>query len=93
MRVKKGYAAGVELAGVGCRFSGINPITSSKLWKRVVLPKMLYRSELWQLTKQKCLMLEKCQNIFVRVIEGLLPGTSGSAARGLLGLYGALRER
>lgn len=85
--VKKGYAAGVELAGVGCRSGGINPITSSKLWKRVVLPKMLYGSELWQLSKQKCLMLEKCQNIFVRVIEGLLPGTSGSAARGLLGLW------
>ena len=85
--VNVGYAAGVELASVGCRFGGINPITASKLWKRVVLPKMLYGSELWQLDKGKCLMLEKCQNVFVRVTEGLLPGTSGSAARGLLGLW------
>lgn len=85
--VKKGYAAGVELASVGCKSNGINPITASKLWKRVVLPKMLYGSELWVLNKRKCLELEKCQNVFVRVIEGLLPGTSGSAARGLLGLW------
>ena len=32
-------------------------------------------------------MLEKCQNVFLRVIEGVLLGTSGSAARGLLGLW------
>ena len=50
--VKKGYAAGVELAGVGCRSSDINPITSSKLWKRVVLPKMLYGSELCNLPNE-----------------------------------------
>jgi hypothetical protein len=85
--IKECYAAGVELASVGCRSGGINPATASKLWKRVVLPKMLYGSELWQLDRGKCLMLEKCQNIFVRVTEGLLPGTSGSAARGLLGLW------
>jgi hypothetical protein len=48
---------------------------------------MLYGSELRQLDRGKCLMLEKCQNIFVRVTEGLLPGTSGSAVRGLLGLW------
>ena len=30
---------------------------------------------------------EKCQNVFLSLIEGLLPGTSGSAARGLLGLW------
>ena len=65
LRTKEGYAAGVELASVGCRSGGINPVTASKLWKRVVLPKMLYGSELWQLDRGKCLMLEKCQNIFV----------------------------
>ena len=37
--VKDGYAAGVERISLGCRSGGINPITASKLWKRVVLPK------------------------------------------------------
>ena len=32
-------------------------------------------------------MLEKCQNVFLSVIEGLLPETSASAARGRLGLW------
>jgi hypothetical protein len=42
---------------------------------------MLYGCELWLLNKAKCVMLEKCQNVFLRVTEGFLPGTSGSAAR------------
>ena len=84
--VKDGYATEVKLASLGCRSGGINPITASKMWKRVVLPKILYGCELWLLNKAKCLMLKKCQNVILSVIEGLLPGTSGSAARGLLGL-------
>ena len=76
----------MKLVSLGCRSGGINPTTASKLCKTVVLPKMLYVCELWLLNNEKCLMLEKCQNVFLRVIEGLLPGTSGSAARGLLGL-------
>ena len=32
-------------------------------------------------------MLARCQNVFPCVIEGLLPGTSGSAARCVLGLW------
>lgn len=85
--VKKGYMAGAELAGAGCRCQGVNPVIACRMWKRVVLPKMLYGCELWQFNKQNILQLEKCQNVFVRIIEGLLPGTSASAARGLLGLW------
>jgi hypothetical protein len=46
---------------------------------------MLYGSELWQLNCKDIVELEKVQNTTVRIIQGLLPGISGSAARGLLG--------
>ena len=48
---------------------------------------MLYGAELWILNQTRLLKLDKVQNIFVRVCLGLLGGTSGSAARGLLGLW------
>jgi hypothetical protein len=48
--------------------------------------KMLYGCELWQLNRHDIVELEKVQNITVRIMQGLLPGISGSAARWLLGL-------
>ena len=48
---------------------------------------MLYGCELWLLNKANCLMPERCQNVFPRVIEVLLTGTSGSAAGCVLGLW------
>ena len=72
---------------VGCRFNGINPLLAIKLWKRIALPKMLYGAELWTLNGMKLSKLEKVQNTFLRVCLGLLGGTSGSAARGFVGLW------
>ncbi len=84
---KRGQAIGIGLANLGCRFNGMSPVVATKLWKRIGLPKMLYGAELWILNQTRLLKLEKVQNIFVRVCLGLLGGTSGSAARGLLGLW------
>ncbi|CAB4017039.1 Hypothetical predicted protein [Paramuricea clavata] len=84
---KKGQAIGIGLANLGCRFNGMSPLVATKLWARIALPKMLYGAELWTLNREKLSKLEKVQNIFLRVCLGLLSGTSGSAARGLLGLW------
>ena len=84
---KSGQTAGISLANVGCTFNGINPLVAVKLWKRIALPKMLYGAELWTLNRMKLSTLEKVQNTFLRVCLGLLGGTSGSAARGFVGLW------
>ena len=84
---KKGQTIGIGLANLGCRFNGMSPLVATKLWVRIALPKMLYGAELWTLNREKLSKLEKVQNTFLRVCLGLLSGTSGSAARGLLGLW------
>ena len=84
---KAGQTAGISLANVGCRFNGINPLLAIKLWKRIALPKMLYGAELWTLNGMKLSKLEKVQNTFFRVCLGLVGGTSGSSARGFVGLW------
>ena len=84
---KSGQIAGISLANVRCTFNGINPLVAIKLWKRIALSKMLYGTKLWTLSRMKLSKLEKVQNTFLRVCLGLLGGTSGSAARGFVGLW------
>ena len=84
--VTRGREAGMVLMKMGAHYGGLNPLISIELWKRIGIPKMLYGCELWQLNRQDIFELEKVQNITVRIMQGLLPGISGSAARGLLGL-------
>ena len=94
--VSKATCAGREacfmLMAVGTRYGGLNPTVSSNLWRKIGIPKFLYGSELWQLKMNNYIELEKVQNIMVRIMQGLLPGTSGSAARGLLGLLSVEAE-
>ena len=71
---------------MGARYGGLNPVIAADLWKRIGIPKMLYGCELWHLDRHVVSKLEKVQNITVRIMQGFLPGTSGSASRGLLGL-------
>ena len=47
---------------------------------------LLYCCELLYLTMKQFSKLEKIQNIFCRIAQSLLPGISGSVARGLMGL-------
>ncbi|CAB4026160.1 Hypothetical predicted protein, partial [Paramuricea clavata] len=94
--VSKATCAGREvcfmLMAVGTRYGGLNPMVSSNLWRKIGILKFLYGSELWQLKMNNYIELEKVQNIMVRIMQGLLPGTSGSAARGLLGLLSVEAE-
>ncbi len=85
--VTRGREAGMVLMKMGAHYGGLNPIISVELWKRIGIPKILYGCKLWQLNRQDIFELEKVQNITVRIMQGLLTGISGSAARGLLGLY------
>ncbi len=84
--LKKGYAVIDMMVAMGCRHGGLNPKVATKLWRSIALPHLLYGCELWYLTMKQFSKLEKIQNIFCRIAQSLLPGISGSAARGLMGL-------
>ena len=84
--VGKGKEVCFFLRSLGSRYGGLNPITASYLWKQIGIPKFLYGSELLKLSKTDIIELERVQNIMLRIMQGLLPGTSGSAARRLLGM-------
>ena len=73
-------------------FAELNPVIAADLWKRIGIPKILYGCELWHLNRHAVSELEKVQNITVRIMQGFLPGTSGSASRGLLGLLSVEAE-
>ena len=83
MAVGKGREVCFFLMSLGSRYGGLNTITASYLWKQIGIPKFLYGSELWKLSKTDIIELERVQNIMLRIIKGLLPGISGSVARGL----------
>ena len=84
--VDKGREVCFFLMSLGSWYGELNPITASYLWKQISIPKFLYGSELWELSKTDIIELERVQNIMLRIMQGLFPGTSGSAARGLLGM-------
>ena len=71
---------------MGARYGGLNPVIAVGLWRRIGIPRMVYGCELWQLNRNDISEIEKVQNIMVRVMQGFLPGTSGSASRGRLSL-------
>ena len=74
-------AAGREL--------GLNPLVSLKLWKVIALH---IWCELWRLSGKEIKRLEKAPNLMVRIMQGLLPGSSGYACRGMLGMGDILSE-
>ena len=70
---------------MGARYGGLNPVIAVGLWRRIGIGRMVYGCEPWQLNRND-VRVRKMQNIMVRVMQSFLPGTSGSASRGLLGL-------
>ena len=76
----------------GGRELGLNPLVSLKLWKVIALPSMLYGCELWRLSGKEIKRLEKTHNMMVRIMQGLMPGSSGYACRGMLGMWDILSE-
>ena len=76
----------------GGRELGLNPLVSLKLWKVIALPSVLYGCELWRLSGKETKRLEKAPNLMVCIMQKLLPGSSGYACRGMLGMWDFLSE-
>jgi hypothetical protein len=83
-----GRKAFLGLVGAGVRPRGLNPITSSRLYKVIVLPRFLYGCELWtNLSQKNLIQLETVNRFCIKQMQGLSIRTRSVIALGLLGLY------
>ena len=83
----KGRGAYMSLCGAGVRPNGLNPLTSTKLYKTIVLPRCLYGCELWShLTAENLLQIEKMQRVCCKLSQDLATRVRSDMVSSLLGL-------
>ena len=77
----------LSLTNSGIHDGGLNPLTSKRIYKAVVIPKALYGCELWNSLLPKHMeILEKAHRFCVRFIQSLPRSTSTDVAFTLLNL-------
>ena len=87
-RCQKGKNSFHAMIGYGVHPSGLNPLTSSSLYKKVILPTILYGSELWNnMTNKDIITLNKTQHYIVKSIQGFPTQTRSDICESMLGLY------
>jgi len=87
-RCQKGKNSFHAMIGYGVHPKGINPLTSASLYKKVVIPTILYGSELWNnMTNKDLLTLNKTQHYVVKCIQGFQVQTRSDICESMLGLY------
>ena len=95
-RIKKGRRTLYSLMGTGVHgLNGLNPRTSSKMWKIYVLPQMLFGLEVTNNPTSEIKKIEQFQRETMKQLQGLPPNASNAATYLLLGivpLEGALEK-
>jgi len=77
-----------SLFSIGVKRDGMNPITNSIIWKRVVLPTALYACEIWgQISNHEREILEQTQRYFVRYILGFDKTSPTDSSISVFGLW------
>ena len=75
------------LVNCGIHEHGLNPTTSKRLYKSIVLPKALYGCELWDdLLPKHLAELEKSHCFCIKLMQSLPRSTSTDVASLLIGL-------
>jgi hypothetical protein len=84
----KGRKAFFSLLGYGVKPLGLNSIHSVSLYKKIVLPSVLYGCELWNnLSSCDISYLEKCQQFCCKKILGLHNQTRSDMCESIVGLF------
>ena len=84
---QKARGSFLSIVGLGGRGGGLNPLSSVKLYKRMVLPSALYGSELWtNFTEGQLHQLDVMQRFCLKVCQGLTRSTRTDMAHSLLGI-------
>ena len=71
--------------GIGSAIQGINPITASKLYWTVALPRLLYGCEVWGISDQHISLFQKAHEWAAQAFQGLPAHSPALAATGMLG--------
>ena len=83
----RGRNAFIAIQGIGAKSSGLNPITGCDLYRKVVIPSVLYGCELWNnLSEKKVSEINKFQHMASRHIQGLPRLTRTDMRESLIGL-------
>jgi hypothetical protein len=70
-RCQKAKNSFFAMIGLGVHPLGLNPITSSNLYKKIVIPSALYGSELWNsMTQSDINSINRLQHFIVKLIQG-----------------------
>ncbi len=84
---KVGKGTFLSLAGAGVKPKGLNPLTSSVLYKSIVLPRALYGCELWNcITNTDMLMLERMHRFCCKQMQGLATRVRSVMVTNMIGL-------
>ena len=87
-RIQKGKNAFYALAGHGIHPQGVNPLVSCELYKKVVMPTVLYGAELWNnLTQTDISKINIFQHFIPKKIQGFPISVRSDIAESMLGLY------
>jgi len=74
------------LIGSGLHRNGLNPITSTKIYRSAVIPRALYGCELMNdISSSQMRTIERCHNMCIRIIQGLPRYSSASLALSMIG--------
>ena len=73
------------ILSIGSSTGGINPISGSKLYWAVAVPKLLYGCEVWSMSEQSVLMMEQAHVWAARALQSLPNHSSCLAVTASLG--------
>ena len=86
-RCQKAKNAFYAISGMGLRPQGLNQTTATGIYKRIVMPVVLYGSELWHdMTHTDLLTLNRLQHLIAKSIQGFHIRTRSDMSESMLGL-------
>ncbi len=75
------------MVGLGVKPAGLNPLTSTKLYKKIIVPTTLYGCELWNdVTQSDINTITRHQHKIVKKIQGFPVRTRSDICESMLGL-------
>ena len=75
------------MIGLGLHPTGLNPLTSTSLYQKIIVPCALYGSELWNnMTQNDINIINRLQHFIVKTIQGFPIRTRSDICESMLGL-------
>ena len=86
-RCQKAKNSFFAMKGLGLQPQGLNPLTSTSLYKKIIIPTVLYGCELWNgMTQTDTNTINKFQHFIVKKIQGITISIRSDICESMLGL-------